>query len=259
MKSVSNVALLTASLIGVSTFSGGANATVVALADLYLPLFPTGPSTTVVGVQNATAPSQTTYSGGGYKISFNGVGSDQGIVQGSVPSTIHAVPVAGVTLPGGAPTYLTGDYGSSTTTNPLLSGNYLSTGTGSITVTFDAPQISLGLLWGSIDLSNSVTFSNGDTLTGTEVQALAAGFASNGFQGPGGSAYVVAVETVPFTSVTFSSDVTSFELASVVASVTNVTSVPLPGSAPMFGAALVALGAIGYGVKRNKVKPAATL
>ena len=31
----------------------------------------------------------------------------------------------------------------------------------------------------------------------------------------------------------------------------NVSSVPLPASAPMFGAALVALGAVGYGLKRK--------
>ncbi|MCW6512639.1 hypothetical protein [Lichenifustis flavocetrariae] len=36
----------------------------------------------------------------------------------------------------------------------------------------------------------------------------------------------------------------------------NVSSVPLPASAPMFGAALMALGAVGYGMKR-KAKAAA--
>ena len=37
----------------------------------------------------------------------------------------------------------------------------------------------------------------------------------------------------------------------------SVSSVPLPASAPMFGAALVALGAVGYGMKRKKAAAAA--
>lgn len=37
----------------------------------------------------------------------------------------------------------------------------------------------------------------------------------------------------------------------------SVSAVPLPASAPMFGAALLALGAIGYGVKRKKAAAAA--
>ena len=42
-----------------------------------------------------------------------------------------------------------------------------------------------------------------------------------------------------------------------VAGRTIVTPVPLPASAPMFGAALLALGLVGYGVKRNKSAAAA--
>lgn len=37
----------------------------------------------------------------------------------------------------------------------------------------------------------------------------------------------------------------------------SVSSVPLPGSAPMFGAAIFALGTVGYGVKRKKAAAAA--
>ena len=36
-----------------------------------------------------------------------------------------------------------------------------------------------------------------------------------------------------------------------------VSTVPLPASAPMFGAALLAFGAVGYGIKRKKVAAAA--
>lgn len=37
----------------------------------------------------------------------------------------------------------------------------------------------------------------------------------------------------------------------------SVSEVPLPASAPMFGAALLALGAVGYGVRRKKAAAAA--
>ena len=254
MTSCIKFAIMAASLVGATALASSADAAVIATADLFLPLFPAAPSTTVVGVQGVSTPSQSTYAGVGYTISFN-VPDNQGIVQGSIPSSIHAVPVAGVTA-GNEPTYLTGDYGSTQTTDPLASGNYLSTGTGSITVTFDRPEISLGLLWGSIDTSNSVTFDNGDTFTGAQIQALALGFAGNGYQGAGGSAYVLAVESDPFTSLTFSSGVTSFELASVVASVERISPVPLPASAPMFGAALLGLAGLGYAAKRKKAAAA---
>jgi hypothetical protein len=59
--------------------------------------------------------------------------------------------------------------------------------------------------------------------------------------------------TDPF-AVYSSSSQDDFSFATT-ASVT-LSSVPLPASAPMFGAALVALGAVGYGVKRKKAAAA---
>lgn len=38
---------------------------------------------------------------------------------------------------------------------------------------------------------------------------------------------------------------------SVVGTATGVSAVPMPAAAPMFGAALIALGALGYGLKRR--------
>ncbi|MCW6509385.1 Npun_F0296 family exosortase-dependent surface protein [Lichenifustis flavocetrariae] len=140
---------------------------------------------------------------------------------------------------------------STQTTDISASGNYLSTGTGTITLTFSTPETSLALLWGSIDQGNSITFDNGDTLTGAQVQTTTAGFVSNGFQGPGGSAYVVAVSDTPFTTVSFSSSSPSFEFAGVVASGGTISTVPLPAAAPMFGAGLLALAGLSYGTKRR--------
>ncbi|MGI4806825.1 MAG: hypothetical protein ACRYF2_01805, partial [Janthinobacterium lividum] len=56
---------------------------------------------------------------------------------------------------------------------------YLSLGaSGAITITFSTAQISLALLWGSIDTSNLLTLSNRDTVRGLLVQATAANFFS---------------------------------------------------------------------------------
>ena len=41
-------------------------------------------------------------------------------------------------------------------------------------------------------------------------------------------------------------------LGALTVSVSTISAVPLPAAAPMFGAALLAFGAVGYGVKRRK-------
>jgi hypothetical protein len=194
-------------------------------AVLSAPTAPTGTSPTVVSLSGITAPSQTTLTGSGYTVSFSTT-SDQGLVQGSIYGR-HAVPVGGVTS-GGTPEYLTGDFGSTLTTDITKSGNYFSTGSQSITFTFSTPETSLALLWGSIDDGNSLVFSNGLIVTGTEVQDAAKGFVSNGYQGPGGSAYVVIDTTVPFTSFTAASSVVSFEFGAVAASTVPFDTAPEP-------------------------------
>ena len=226
--------------IALAALTGSANAALMTSASLYSPIAIPG-TTTVLDLQGITAPSQTGISGTGYTISF-AVGADQGVVRGAT-SGLHAIPVAG--LSNGLPTYLTGDYGSAQTSSAPLAGSYLSTGTGSITITFAVPQLALALLWGSIDSSNAITFGNaaGDTLTGATVQGLAAGFAGNGFQGPGGSAYVSTLSDTPFTAVTLTSGVVSFEAAGVIGSTAPI-SVPEPASAALFGAGLLGLGLV---------------
>jgi hypothetical protein len=222
--------------------SGVANADTIT-ADLFSPLPPTGSTATVLNLSGITAPSQSPITGTGYSIAFSSVPANEGVVQGTIAGA-HAVPVAGVTG-GTTPEYLTGGFGSSLTTNVAASGNYLSTGLGTITITFSSPQNSLALLWGSIDTGNSLTFNDaaGFAVTGTAVQAAATGFMGNGFQGPGGSAYVVVNTSTPFTTVTASSSVLSFELAGIAAATTPFTVTPEPASLFLIGAGFLAFGA----------------
>jgi hypothetical protein len=219
----SRIAVFVGTALLLAASAGIANASTIT-ASLYSPDAGLGPVLiNLAGI--SPTPSQTSFSGPGYSVSF-AVESDQGVVRGALDSR-YAVPVAGVT--GGNAEYLTGDYGSALTTNPADSGNYFSTGTGTITIDFNQPETWLALLWGSIDTGNQLTFMNGSntvfTVTGTDVQNAAAGFVSNGFQGPGGSAYVLVNTSTPFTSVIASSSSVSYEFGGVVAS-----AVPEPNS-----------------------------
>ena len=224
-------------------------------ASLFSSVTPAGGTLVPIILSGIATPSQNFLTGPGYSIAFSGGALNEGVVQGTI-NPGHAVPVAGIS--GSLPEYLTGDYGSPLTTNLANSGNYLSTGVGGvITITFTSPQDSLALLWGSIDSGNSLTFNDAAnaTLTGAEVQTAAAGFVSNGFQGAGGSAYVVIDTATPFTIVSATSNVISFELAGVVASNVPLAQVPEPS-----GTALTGLGiAVGiFTLRRRKIRSAET-
>ncbi len=211
-------------------------------ASLYSPLAPSGTTPSVVSLTGITTPSQSMITGSDYTVSF-ATASNQGVVQGNV-SGAHAVPVAGVM--GTTPEYLTGNYGSSLTTDPASSGNYFSTGVGSITFTFSTPQTSLAVLWGSIDTGNSLSFNTSTSymVTGTAVQMAAGSLGGNGFQGAGGSAYVVINTSTPFTTVVASSTVPSFEFAGLAAATTPFTTTPEPASLLLFGLGIAAIGLI---------------
>jgi hypothetical protein len=224
--------LAKASPVYVPNITGG-----TVFADLTNDLPPlTGP-TTFVNLTGGTTPSVTPAPliGTGYTITFSNFSSitptgcitDEGVVQGL--DGCHAVPVAGPA------SYLTGGFGSATTTTVGSSGNYLSTGFGGqITITFTSPQTMLELLWGSIDgcnetaspscspetpgsQGNYLTLNNGTTVTGYEVgTALQSdGFTTFGSQLYGGSGWVQIDTTTPFTTVTLTSLYNSFEAAGI--------------------------------------------
>lgn len=237
------MAVCVGTVLLITSGAGIAKASTIS-ASLYTPSLGSNP----VGIDliGITPNSSAEIFGLGYTIQFvSPFPPGQGVVNGASPGQ-HAVPVAGVS--GGQPEYLTGDYGSPLTTNIADSGNYLSTGLGSIVITFTNPQYSFALLWGSIDTSNSLTFNDvGNTqVTGSEVQAAAAGFVSNGYQGSGGSAYVVVDTTTPFTTVTATSGVVSFEFAGVAGSNLPFTSTPTPEprSTLILGLALMSMAVV---------------
>lgn len=213
------------------------------LGSLYSPSAPTGSTVIAISLIGISTPSQVEVGGGStglpYAITFNGVGSDEGVVQNSVAGE-YAVPVTGGST--GNPEYLTAGYGSALTSNIANSGNYLSTGTGTITITFTSTQHWLELLWGSIDIGNSVTLNDGGgtggtnfTETGAALQQIVEGFTSNGSQGVGGSAYVVINSPNGFTTVTFTSTTVSFEFAGVAVSSNGFLFAPEPSGAMLIG------------------------
>lgn len=178
------------------------------------------------GHSTGTAPLTGTSAGIAYTVTY--AGTSPGLVQGSSTNN-YAIPVAGSS--NGSPTYLTGGYGSAQTTNVANAGSYFSTGTGSVTFSFSAPVNTIELLWGSIDDYNTLTLGNGDMITGTQAQQATASFAGNGYQGPGGSAYIQITDSNAFSSFTASSTTNAFEFTGVAA--TAVT--PEPSSLILLG------------------------
>ena len=101
----------------------------------------------------------------------------------------------------------------------------------------------LSFVFGSPDSYNTISFLNTggvfDTFTtaGTSLSSL------NNY-------FVTIKPTAAFTGVEFSSSINALEFS-------NVSAVPLPAAAPMFGAALLALAGLGYVAKRKKAATAA--
>jgi hypothetical protein len=241
MSAARNLAIAS-TLLAACVVAAPARATVIQ-ASLYSMIAPSGAILVAIA---APAVGVTSVNTAGYGISTS-TASGQGVVQGSANGT-NAAPVAGV-IGGSTLEYLTAGYGSALTTILANSGNYFSTGlsggnpAGTITFTFATAQSAFALLWGSIDASNKITFSNGTTSTtvfGQDILNAVPGL-TQASQTAGGSAYVAISGIGSFTSVLFSSGVTSFEFAGAVAS-DRAFVVPEPIGMTVLGVALAGLG-----------------
>ena len=119
---------------------------------------------------------------------------------------------------------------------------------GSATFTFADPQRSLSLLWGSIDLYNTIQFFNNGTLvstfTGGEIEPGA-----NGNRGPDGTVYVPFTPGTLFNSFTLTdTSLDAFEVDNIRTS----TTVPDGGTT----VALLGLAMVAVVVVRAKLRTA---
>jgi hypothetical protein len=152
-------------------------------------------------------------SGGGTTVGPNGTAvvsftPDGQAVQGS-SSGLYAAP------------FLSGNngvgFGSPDQPNGADTTTYLTSGgisTASVTVNFGHPELYVGLLWGSVDSFNTLSFYNGATLvgsvTGSDVVA-----SPNGDQGQNGTLYVNINSTLAFDRIVATSSIHAFEFDNV--------------------------------------------
>ncbi|WP_435009396.1 PEP-CTERM sorting domain-containing protein [Tundrisphaera lichenicola] len=159
---------------------------------------------------------------GGVTVSFTGDGQ---AVQGAV-SGLYAAPF--LSNSNGAP------FGDPTVSGPDMT-TYLSTGVGSVTLSLPGPQKYFGMLWGSVDSYNSLSFYDSSnqllgTITGLDVTA-----AANGNQGVNGTYYVNINSTEAFTKVVATSGSYAFEFDNVAFNPS--AAVPEPSSLALCGIA----------------------
>ena len=125
-------------------------------------------------------------------------------------------------------------------------------GNGSATFNLSGNQLSL--IWGSPDSYNNLSFYSGLNGLGTFLGTING---SSIAPANGTSFSFVTVSGLGnFGSFTLSNspNINAFEVSTF-----NVSSVPLPAAFPLFGAALLGLGMLGFGAKRKAASSAAAL
>lgn len=187
---------------------------------------------TYANFDGLTVGSSSTVTTNGLTLTFAGGAS---VVQGSSPGA-YAAPI----LSGNNNAF----FESSTPQNQPDATPYITTSGGSVTMTFASGPVSyFGLLWGSIDSYNSITFNFADgttqTLAGTAV----------GSAGTATTSYVNFFGSSLITSVTASSLNNSFEFDNVAYG--NAT-IPEPASLVMLGLGAVVVGGVRFRATRAR-------
>lgn len=141
--------------------------------------------------------------------------------------------------------------------DPTIAGpdttTYLTTGLATVTLTFPVPEQYFGLLWGSVDSYNSLSFFDATNqvvgaITGLDVTAVA-----NGNQGASGTFYVNINSTLAFTKVVATSSIHSFEFDNVAFNPTPVT-IPEPAACTLFSVGLLGLACMRRKLCRSRTR-----
>jgi hypothetical protein len=136
--------------------------------------------------------------------------------------------------------------------------NYITTGADDVshpganaTITFGgAKELYFGLLWGSVDSFNTLTFLNGTTVVGTVTGSEVLAFPI-GDQGQNGTTYVNINSDLQFDTVVATSSTHAFEFDNVSF---NVTAVPIgtPEPSTILSASIAVLVGLGYSYNQRR-------